>query len=109
MAYREDLEALVQLSEAEVLRTARQWVAVVELKRVGPIETVSASSLTVSWSCWIVTSDDADKKALLGDAAFLEQLQRVAAKAGLAPESITVQSQETVDRDFEGSWFYAMR
>jgi hypothetical protein len=34
--------------------------------------------------------------------------------AGVEPDlaqraSVTVESEETVDRDFEGSWFYAMR
>ena len=30
-------------------------------------------------------------------------------EAGFAPDSFTVQSHETIEREFEGSWFYAMR
>jgi hypothetical protein len=37
--------------------------------------------------------------------------QRIAdaAKAGFPPGSFTYESEETVARDYEGSWFYAMR
>ena len=40
---------------------------------------------------------------------LLTKLREASAQKGLPPDSFTFQSQETVDRDYEGSWFYAMR
>jgi hypothetical protein len=39
----------------------------------------------------------------------MAELWKVSSDAGFAPDSFTVQSEETVKRDYKGSWFYAMR
>jgi len=109
MSFHEDLEPLVRHAEAEILRVAGQKVPGVRLDRIGPLDIGGARSGDPSWSCWIITSTDAEKEMLANDAALLPLLLKVAAEIGFAPDSITFQSQETVDRDFEGSWFYAMR
>jgi hypothetical protein len=56
----------------------------------------------------IITSTDVERDALANDAE-LNQRIAVAAKAGFPPGSFTYESEETVARDYEGSWFYAMR
>jgi hypothetical protein len=48
------------------------------------------------------------------DNPFLEEVRALADEAGLPHneafiEGTTPQSQETVDREYEGSWFYALR
>jgi hypothetical protein len=109
LSFRKDLEPMVRRAEAEILRLARQRVPGVRLDRVGPINIEAGSSGSPSWSCWVITSTDVEKEMLANDPALLPLLLKAAAEAGFAPASITFQSQQTVDRDFEGSWFYAMR
>jgi hypothetical protein len=38
----------------------------------------------------------------------LDRLRCVAKNAGIGPAGFVVQSKETIDRDYQGSWFYAM-
>ena len=63
---------------------------------------------------WLVTFTDAEKDALHGSSPFLNEVRQVLDEAGLPwseahLDGTVVQSQETVDRDYEGSWFYALR
>ena len=76
-------------------------------------------------SFWIAVSTDLERDKLLKDKKFHDHLHTVFEKTGylkmvedfkkqkppvFCPELyITYQSQETVDRDYEGSWFYAMK
>lgn len=62
---------------------------------------------------WLVTTSDAERDAL-GELPFLDEVREVLTEVGLPDEDAdfegtTVQSQETVDRDYDGSWFYALR
>jgi hypothetical protein len=63
---------------------------------------------------WLVTSTDAEKNDVANHGFFVGEVRTLLLEAGLAPElatraSVTVESQETVDRDYESSWFSAMR
>jgi hypothetical protein len=68
---------------------------------------------------WLKTETDAARDALLtteGGVAsatthsIRERLREVGfAAPDLDGTTVTVQSSETVQRDFDGSWFYAMR
>jgi len=63
---------------------------------------------------WITTETDAQRDALLGDALYQRQFRQILAEVGYPAEAISqvglaIESQETVDRDYEGSWFYATR
>lgn len=65
-------------------------------------------------SAWLATATDAERDKLGRDQPFLTEVRDVVASEGLpsgrARVNATVaQSQETVDRDYEGSWFYALR
>jgi len=64
-------------------------------------------------SVWLGTKTDQERDAL-GPEPFLDEVKRLVASAGLPQErawvSVTVaQSEETVGRDHQGSWFYALR
>jgi hypothetical protein len=63
---------------------------------------------------WLATSSDAERDGLGEGHPFLREVGEILTEAGLSVEDAhfegtTVQSQETVDRDYEGSWFYALR
>jgi hypothetical protein len=102
--YRRDLDAVITRSEAAILDIIRQIVPTARLKRIGPIDIGEPA-----WSCWIVTDTDEQRERLTHDSGLRQRLNETASRVGLAPDSFTFQSQETVDRDYEGNWFYAMR
>ncbi len=63
---------------------------------------------------WLVTETDADKAVLLDSGVLRSEVQRALSAAGVADElvvraRVTVESEETVARDFDGKWHYAMR
>lgn len=67
-----------------------------------------------SIAVWLVTETDAARDRLPGPDPFLSTVQSVISDAGLPSADATVdatvaQSEETVKRDYEGSWFYALR
>ena len=101
--FRSHLEPEVERTEALILEVIRGVVPTARLERSGPIDFEPPE-----WSCWVVTSTDAERDRLAGDAELNKRLASVA-KAGFPPDSFTFQSEETVSRDYEGSWFYAMR
>lgn len=67
-----------------------------------------------SVSVWLVTASDAQRDALGGGQPLHDEVGAILTEAGLAARhayfaGTTAQSQETVDRDYEGNWFYALR
>jgi hypothetical protein len=60
---------------------------------------------------WLGTQTDAQRDALVTANNLLLQVRRVLAQevVGIDITGVTVQSDETVNRDYQGSWFYAMR
>jgi hypothetical protein len=77
------------------------------------IEYVSAlPSQSDAW-LWLGTSTDAERDALAAsEPQVLAEVRLIAERHGFVPDKIsgiTVQSEETVNRDFQGSWFYALR
>lgn len=63
---------------------------------------------------WLVTTTDDEKATVVEHGFFRPDVLSALAGAGVAPDlveraGVTVESQETVDRDFEGRWFHAMR
>lgn len=77
------------------------------------IEYVSAFPSQGSAWVWLGTATDLERDALAGaQPQVLAEVRLIAERQGFAAEQIsgiTVQSEETVTRDFEGSWFYALR
>lgn len=81
---------------------------------VTKIEYVAAFPHLDRISVWLCTSTDAQKQALGTDSPQLESVREALLEAGFTATQVadlvtTCQSKETVDRDFEGSWLYAMR
>lgn len=60
---------------------------------------------------WLGTTSDAERDCLATSPGLLEQVRRVLADEvdGIELTGVTVQSDETVRRDFDGRWFYALR
>jgi hypothetical protein len=63
---------------------------------------------------WLCTDTDAQRDALPDHDPFLEEVRSVIDQAGMPHDDAHVegtekQSQETVDRKYEGSWFNALR
>lgn len=77
------------------------------------IEYVSAFPFQDDAWVWLGTATDAERDALVGtEPVLLSKVRRTSERHGFAPErvsGVTVQSEETVARDYEGSWFHALR
>jgi len=100
----EELAQAFLTSEGNVLREVSELYPAAEIAAVGPL---SASDLD-PWGCWIKVDTDERRDALKADEVMMRRLAK-AAEAGGWPAIITIESQETVDRDYEGSWFYRLR
>lgn len=64
-------------------------------------------------SAWLVTSTDRERDALPPQ-PFRDEVLSMLLDAGPPSDDLgefdtVAQSQESVDRDYEGSWFYALR
>ena len=77
------------------------------------VEYVSAFSFQDDAWVWLGTATDAERDALTGsEPRLLAEARLIAESHGFPAQNVsgvTVQSEETVARDFEGSWFYALR
>jgi hypothetical protein len=66
-------------------------------------------------SVWLVTASDAERDALLASPdPCIEEVREIFAASGWPADQLDdvhtfAQSLETVDRDYESSWFYALR
>lgn len=78
------------------------------------IEVVAAFPEQDEFAIWLCTATDQERDRLGLDQPRIDQVRTILLEAGFSPNQLhglvtTVQSQETVDRDYEGSWFYALR
>jgi hypothetical protein len=101
--FQKDIGPEVERTEALILEVIKEVVPTARLERIGPVDFHPPK-----WSCWVVTTTDDERDRLAADAELKERLASVA-NAGFPPDSFTFQSEETVARDYEGNWFYAMR
>lgn len=63
---------------------------------------------------WLVTQTDAAKAVVAEHESLRADVLVALAKGGVAPDLVaqavvTVESQETVDREWDGNWWYAMK
>ena len=77
------------------------------------IEYVTAFPLGDDAWVWLGTATDAERDALAGaEPPVLSDVRLIAERHGFLAakvRGVTVQSEETVARDYQGSWFYALR
>jgi hypothetical protein len=62
----------------------------------------------------ICVATDAQRDSLLKDPDFLGRIRRIVADCGYPEDSVgqigfTAESDETVDRDWNGSWYHALK
>lgn len=63
---------------------------------------------------WLVTATDAQKLEVLKHGSFQAEVQSLLADARVSPDLVeqavvTAESQETVDRNWDGNWWHAMK
>lgn len=79
------------------------------------IEYVVGFSYPWKYSVWLCADTDAQRDSVAAKLQpLLEEVRAVLLEVGIEAEhlhdlGITTESQETVDRDFGGSWFSALR
>ncbi len=75
------------------------------------VEFVVAFSEPFYFAVWLGVPTDRERDAGQRDATVDGRVRRVVAEHGLAElwRGFTIESQETVDRDYEGRWFYRRR
>ena len=95
-----ELSGRIAAAEAEILRLARSVVP--------EVRAVSAPTREF-YSCTLVVGTDDEKRRINEDAALLEKMVEAAALAGRKPDYLTAESQETVDRRWNGDWNYVWR
>ncbi len=97
---------LVQLA-----RLADEIVRALAAKGVMRVEHVVAFSPPFDYWLWLGTSTDDERDRLMRDRSIVGLLRDLTQRHGPKAtfEGFTVESQETVDRDYEGSWFYRLR
>lgn len=78
---------------------------------VSRVEFVTAFSEPFQFRVWLGTSTDEERERLTEDASVMSRIRRLAAVESLEDllEGYSAESEETVDRDFQGSWFYRLR
>jgi hypothetical protein len=74
-------------------------------------EFVIAFSEPFGFWAWLGTETDAQRDALASDPTTEQRVCDLASGHGVGPlyKGFTVESQQTVDREYEGSWFYRLR
>lgn len=58
---------------------------------------------------WLGTRTDEERDALAADDGLASATRAIVHRNGLHFRGVTVESQETVDRDYGGSWFARLR
>ena len=105
---RPDLVPAVERAEAEILRIVRTIVPNASLIRTGPYDFGRGAY----WACTITTKTDDERDRIVRlaeDKELFLRLRNAAIDAGFAPRAFGVESQETVDRDYKGSWGLALK
>jgi hypothetical protein len=79
------------------------------------VSSMGMSSIDPKYFCILINvKTDREKHRLLEDGELDNKIRQIALSAGYPEESVplisfSIESQQTVDRDFNGSWFYARK
>jgi hypothetical protein len=79
------------------------------------VSSMGMSSIDPQYFCVLINvGRDSEKNELLQDKKLEGEIRQIALNAGYPPDSVplisfSIESQQTVDRDFNGNWFYARK
>jgi hypothetical protein len=78
------------------------------------VEYVSAFPDQDDLAVWLGTATDSEADRLRQQQGLRDRVSAMLSRAGFTGEQlegllVVIQSQETVDREYAGSWFYALR
>jgi hypothetical protein len=99
------------------IRRARKRIKALLRQRYSSVKVTSFGATDISpryLAVWIITSTDAERDHLESDPALVQSMRSEFLDAGYPSEYVpsigfAFQSQETIDRDFGGSWYHAMK
>lgn len=103
------LAVIIKRAEERILAHARRIDSTARVFSFGAVD-IDPKHFAI----WIATDKDQSRDRLNGDPAFKQQIRQILHEVGY-PEAaipeigIAFESQETVDRDYEGSWWYAVK
>jgi hypothetical protein len=104
-----ELKTIIETARAGIEALARQHAEIVFTTWIGAVE-IDPKHLAF----WIFTRTDAERDRLASNDRLLEEFREIAAVAGYPPPAVpqikfAFESKETVDRDWDGNYWYAMR
>lgn len=103
------LEPIIKTALARIIALARADCASAGAFHIGAVE-ISPACLAV----WVTAKTDKERDRLKGSAALLASFRQALAEAGYPATAIphvgfAFESQETVDRDWKGSWWACIK
>ena len=113
-------DAPTEASDPGLARQTRQTMergarsAVRELRSRGVVRAISFLGYYLEPVVWLVTEHDAERDQLLADDRLQDRVLLHLSRAGvrgdlIARGGVTAESEETVNRDFGGCWYHAMK
>ncbi len=103
------LEPIIKTALARITALARAECASAGAFHFGAVE-ISPNCLAV----WVTTKTDKERNRLKGSAALLASFRQALLEAGYPAAAVphvgfAFESQETVDRDWKGSWWACIK
>jgi len=103
------LAPAIQAAEGAIRALARQRVPLAGVFHIGAVD-LSPFNLAF----WITTPTDAERDMLAADTELQDEFRRILLRAGYPADAVlkvgfAFQSQQTVDRDYGGNWWYAVK
>lgn len=103
------LAPVIAAAARKIVALARERVASAGIFHFGAVD-IHPKHLAY----WITTATDAERDRLAGDADLQDEFRRVLLRSGYPADAVlevgfAFQSEETVQRDYGGNWFHAVK